>query len=41
MLAVITPLALFFFFEGAMRISMPTGMSFTDPVFDILYEIIY
>ena len=41
MLAVITPLALVFFFEGAMRISMPTGMSFTDPVFDILYEIIY
>jgi putative tricarboxylic transport membrane protein len=35
------PLALFFFFEGLMRISMPTGMSFTDPVFNILYDIIY
>ncbi|MDW3225195.1 MAG: tripartite tricarboxylate transporter TctB family protein [Paracoccaceae bacterium] len=40
-LALITPVAFFFFFEGAMRITMPTGMSFTDPVFNILYEIIY
>ncbi|MCV3271332.1 tripartite tricarboxylate transporter TctB family protein [Roseobacter sinensis] len=40
-LALITPLVFFFFFEGAMRITMPTGMPFTDPVFDILYEIIY
>lgn len=35
------PIGLFFFFEGLMRISMPTGMSFTDPVFTILYDIIY
>jgi hypothetical protein len=40
-LALATPLVFFFFFEGAMRITMPTGMSFTDPVFDVLYEIIY
>ena len=40
-LAIATPLLFFFFFEGAMRITMPTGMSFTDPVFDVLYEIIY
>jgi hypothetical protein len=40
-LSVITPLAFFFFFEGAMQITMPTGLPFTDPVFDILYEIIY
>lgn len=40
-LALITPLAFFFFFEGAMRITMPSGMPFTDPVFNILYEIIY
>ena len=40
-IALITPLVFFFFFEGAMRITMPTGMSFTDPVFDMLYEIIY
>jgi putative tricarboxylic transport membrane protein len=36
-----TPLIFFFFFEGAMRITMPTGLPFTDPVFDVLYEIIY
>ncbi|QBF33449.1 tripartite tricarboxylate transporter TctB family protein [Thalassococcus sp. S3] len=35
------PIAFFFFFEGAMRITMPTGLPFTDPVFNILYEIIY
>jgi len=40
-IALATPLAFFFFFEGAMRITMPSGMSFTDPVFDVLYEIIY
>jgi hypothetical protein len=40
-LAVATPLIFFFFFEGAMQITMPTGMSFTDPVFDVLYDIIY
>ncbi|WP_299677607.1 tripartite tricarboxylate transporter TctB family protein [uncultured Roseobacter sp.] len=40
-LALITPLVFFFFFEGAMRITMPTGMPFTDPVFNVLYEIIY
>lgn len=40
-ITLITPVALFFFFEGAMRITMPTGMSFTDPLFNILYEIIY
>jgi hypothetical protein len=40
-ISLITPIAFFFFFEGAMRITMPTGMPFTDPVFDVLYEIIY
>lgn len=35
------PLGLFFFFEGLMQISMPTGLSFTDPVFNVLYDIIY
>ena len=39
--ALVTPIALFFFFEGAMRITMPSGMPFTQPVFDLLYEIIY
>lgn len=40
-MVVLFPLGLFFFFEGLMRISMPTGMSFTDPVFNVLYDIIY
>jgi hypothetical protein len=40
-LSLITPIALFFFFEGAMRITMPTGMPFMDPIFDVGYEIIY
>ena len=40
-ISVITPVAFFFFFEGAMRITMPSGMPFTDPVFNILYDIIY
>lgn len=39
--ALITPIVLFFFFEGAMQITMPQGMAFTQPVFDVLYEIIY
>ena len=40
-LALLIPIGLFFFFEGAMRITMPTGMSFTDPVFNVLYDLIY
>lgn len=40
-LSLAAPILLFFFFEGAMRITMPSGWSFTDPVFDILYDIIY
>ena len=41
LLSLISPVALFFFFEGAMRITMPSGLSFTDPVFNFLYDIIY
>lgn len=40
-LTVTVPIGLFFFFEGLMRITMPTGMSFTEPVFTVLYDIIY
>lgn len=40
-ISILFPAALFFFFEGAMRISMPTGLPFMDPVFDVLYEFIY
>jgi hypothetical protein len=39
--ALITPVALFFFFEGAMLIPMPQGLPFTQPVFDLLYDVIY
>ncbi|ETX28821.1 tripartite tricarboxylate transporter TctB family protein [Roseivivax isoporae] len=40
-ISLLTPLGMFFFFEGAMQITMPQGMAFTAPVFDVLYEIIY
>ncbi|MGP3696092.1 tripartite tricarboxylate transporter TctB family protein [Rhodobacter sp. NSM] len=40
-IALVTPLAFFFFFEGAMQITMPSGLPFTDPVFDLLYELLY
>lgn len=35
------PIAFFFFFEGAMRITMPKGMEFTEPFYNVLYELIY
>jgi uncharacterized membrane protein YeiB len=40
-MVLLFPLGLFFFFEGLMQITMPTGMSFTDPVYNVLYDIIY
>jgi hypothetical protein len=40
-MSLLLPAGLFFFFEGVMLISMPQGMSFTQPVFDLLYDIIY
>jgi putative tricarboxylic transport membrane protein len=40
-IAVLLPIALFFFFEGAMYISMPQGLPFTQPFFDMMYDIIY
>ena len=35
------PIGLFLFFEAVMLISMPQGMSFTQPAFDLMYDIIY
>ena len=35
------PILFFFIFEGVMRITMPKGLGFTDPFFNVLYEIIY
>ena len=40
-IALLLPIGLFFFFEAVMLISMPQGMSFTQPVFDLMYDIIY
>ena len=40
-ISIVAPIATFFFFEGLMRITMPSGMSFTAPVFNLLYDIIY
>ncbi len=41
LMSVGMPIGFFFFFEGVMRITLPKGMTFTDPVFNVLYEIIY
>lgn len=40
-LSIGVPVLFFFFFEGLMRITLPKGMSFTDPFFNVLYDIIY
>ena len=40
-ISLLLPIGLFFFFEAVMLISMPQGMSFTQPVFDLMYDIIY
>ncbi len=40
-LAISLPIGFFFFFEGLMRITMPKGLSFTEPFFNVLYGIIY
>lgn len=40
-LSLTLPVAFFFFFEGLMRITMPKGMSFTEPFYNIMYGIIY
>lgn len=35
------PIGFFFFFEALMRVTMPKGLPFTEPFFNILYNIIY
>lgn len=40
-MSVLLPIGLFFFFEAVMLISMPQGMAFTQPFFDLMYDIIY
>ena len=39
LLALLTPVAAFFFFEGALRITLPKG--YTEPLFFPLYDFIY
>lgn len=41
LLAIATPILFFLFFEGLMRITMPKGLSFTEPFYNLLYAIIY
>lgn len=40
-IAVLSPIIFFFFFEGLMRITMPKGLPFLEPVFNVLFDIIY
>lgn len=40
-MSLLLPIGLFFFFEAVMLISMPQGMAFTQPAFDLMYDIIY
>ena len=40
-LVIALPIGFFFFFEGVMRITMPKGLPFTEPFFNVLYDIIY
>lgn len=37
----VTPTVFFFFFEALMRITLPKGMRFTEPFFNMLNTIIY
>lgn len=40
-MAILTPIIFFFFFEGLMRITMPKGLPFLEPVFNVLFDLIY
>lgn len=40
-IAVIAPIVFFFFFEALMRITLPKGMPFLEPVFNYMNTIIY
>lgn len=40
-ISIVTPIVFFFFFEALMRITMPKGMKFTEPLFNFLNTIIY
>ena len=40
-IAIVTPIVFFFFFEALMRITLPKGMPFLEPVFNYMNTIIY
>jgi hypothetical protein len=40
-ISIATPVTFFFFFEALMRITLPKGMKFTEPLFNWLNTIIY
>ena len=40
-ISLITPVVFFFFFEALMRITMPKGLPFLEPVFNFMNNIIY
>ncbi len=40
-IAIAVPVIFFFFFEALMRVTLPKGMSFTEPVFNYLNTLIY
>lgn len=40
-ISLIAPVVFFFFFEALMRITMPKGLPFLEPVFNFLNNIIY
>lgn len=40
-LSILTPVIFFFFFEAMMRVTLPKGMGFMDPLFNWLNTIIY
>ena len=39
--STVIPVVFFFFFEALMRVTMPKGMKFTEPLFNYLNTIIY
>jgi len=40
-LSILTPIVFFFFFEALMRITMPKGLPFLEPVFNYMNTLIY
>ncbi len=40
-ISILTPAIFFYFFEALMRITLPKGMRFTDPLFNALGNLIY